>query len=233
MRISGSPDGRASAAAFNRVSSSELGKGLAMLTEVETNGRTTTAQVQEPARTDAQALAELRSEVRAQRRETKRIQSGFAFFAATALVIAFANLVAIALKMDGTTKTVTVTTPAARAAAPASTAAPALAHASAVTLSEFNVAPKPAQLASGRVTFNVSNGGTVKHEFVVIKTNKPASDLLKNGRADETGNVGEIGGIDPGQTKALKLSLKAGHYALICNLPGHYAAGQYADLTVK
>jgi uncharacterized cupredoxin-like copper-binding protein len=183
---------------------------------------------------DTRVLAQIRDEVRAQRRESKRIQSGFAFFAATALAIALANLVAVAVKLDGTTKTVTVTAPAATAAAPAQAAAPAaLAHASAVTLSEFNVAPKPAQLASGQVTFNVSNGGTVKHEFVVVKTSKPASDLLKNGRADETGSVGEIPGVEPNQTKTLKLSLKAGHYALLCNLPGHYAAGQYADLTVK
>jgi uncharacterized cupredoxin-like copper-binding protein len=183
---------------------------------------------------DVAVLVQLRDEVRAQRRESKRIQSGFAFFAATALIIALANLVAVAVKLGATTKTVTVTTPAAAAAPPARAAAPAaLAHASAVTLSEFNVAPKPAQLAGGPVTFEVSNGGTVKHEFVVIKTPKPASDLLKNGRADETGNVGEIGGIDPNQTKTLKLNLKAGHYALICNLPGHYAAGQYADLTVR
>jgi uncharacterized cupredoxin-like copper-binding protein len=178
---------------------------------------------------DTFVLGQLRDEVRAQRRESKRIANGFMFVAATALIIALANLVAVALKLDGTTKTVTVTAPAVTAVA----TAPALAHASAVTLSEFNVAPKPAQLANGPVTFNVSNGGTVKHEFVVIKTPKPASDLLKNGRADETGNVGEIGGLDPGQTKTLKLDLKAGHYALICNLPGHYAAGQYADLTVK
>jgi uncharacterized cupredoxin-like copper-binding protein len=183
----------------------------------------------EAASTETFVLGQLRDEVRAQRRESKRIANGFMFVAAIALIIALANLVAVALKLDGTTKTVTVAAPAATAVAPA----PALAHASAVTLSEFNVAPKPAQLASGPVTFNVSNGGTVKHEFVVIKTTKPASDLLKNGRADETGNVGEIGGLDPGQTKTLKLDLKAGHYALICNLPGHYAAGQYADLTVR
>jgi uncharacterized cupredoxin-like copper-binding protein len=201
---------------------------------VEMQDRETLEEMERPAVADARALADLRTEVRAQRRESKRIQSGFAFFAVTALVIAFANLVAVALKMDGTTRTVTVTAPAATAAAPAAaTAAPAAAHASAVTLSEFNVAPKPSQVASGKVTFNVSNAGKVEHEFVVIKTSKPASDLLKGGRADETGNVGEIGSVAPGQTKALRLSLKAGHYALICNLPGHYAAGQYADLTVR
>ena len=62
---------------------------------------------------------------------------------------------------------------------------------------------------------------------------KAASDLLKGARADETGNVGEIASVKPGRTKALKLNLAAGHYALICNLPGHYSAGQYADLAVK
>jgi uncharacterized cupredoxin-like copper-binding protein len=177
------------------------------------------------------ALAEIRDELRAQRAEARRIHSAFAFFAALALIIALANLVAVALKLDGTSSnTVTVAAPAATTA-PAPVAAPA--HASAVTLSEFNVAPKPSDVASGAVTFNVSNAGKVEHEFVVVKTSKPASDLLKNAKADETGNVGEIGSVKPGQTKALNLKLAAGHYALLCNLPGHYAAGQYADLTVK
>jgi uncharacterized cupredoxin-like copper-binding protein len=36
-----------------------------------------------------------------------------------------------------------------------------------------------------------------------------------------------------GATKALSLTLKPGHYAIICNLPGHYAGGMYTDLTVK
>jgi len=171
--------------------------------------------------------------VRAQRAEAGRVYRGFAFFAGLALIIALANLVAVAVKLDGTpANTVTVAAPAATTAPAPAAAAPA-AHASAVTLSEFNVAPKPAAVAGGAVTFNVSNAGKVEHEFVVLKTSKPASDLLKGGRADETGNVGEIGSVKPGQTKALKLNLAAGHYALICNLPGHYAAGQYADLTVK
>ncbi len=35
------------------------------------------------------------------------------------------------------------------------------------------------------------------------------------------------------QTKKLTLDLKPGHYAIICNLPGHYLGGMYTDLTVK
>jgi uncharacterized cupredoxin-like copper-binding protein len=210
------------------------GRELQMPVDMETYEQEALAELAAPARsTDAQALAEIRDEVRAQRAEASRVYRGFAFFAGLALIIALANLVAVAVKLGGTpSNTVTVAAPAAATAPPPAAAAPA-AHAGAVTLSEFKVAPKPAAVVSGAVTFNVSNAGKVEHEFVVLKTSKPAANLLKGARADEAGNVGEIGSVKPGQTKALKLKLAAGHYALICNLPGHYAAGQYADLTVK
>ena len=67
----------------------------------------------------------------------------------------------------------------------------------------------------------------------MLRTNKKASELLKGSEADETGNVEEIGDIQPGQTKTLSLNLKAGHYALICSLAGHYKAGRHASLTVR
>ena len=72
---------------------------------------------------NALALAEIRDEVRAQRAEARRIYSAFAFLAAGALIIALANLVAVAVKLDGTsTNTVSV-------AAPVVTKAPAAAAA--------------------------------------------------------------------------------------------------------
>jgi uncharacterized cupredoxin-like copper-binding protein len=83
------------------------------------------------------------------------------------------------------------------------------------------------------VRFTVRNSGAAKHEFVVLRTDKPAAGLLKGAKADETGNVGEIPDLPPGVSKSLSLTLKPGHYALICNLPGHYKAGQHADLTVR
>lgn len=36
-----------------------------------------------------------------------------------------------------------------------------------------------------------------------------------------------------GQTKKLSLKLKAGHYALLCNLAGHYKSGQFVDFYVR
>jgi uncharacterized cupredoxin-like copper-binding protein len=103
----------------------------------------------------------------------------------------------------------------------------------AVQVDEFSVFPGTQGAPKGKVRFVVTNIGTVKHEFVVLKTAKPAGNLLKGNEADESGNVGEIGGVEPGQAKSLTLTLKPGHYSLICNLPGHYRTGQFADFYVR
>jgi uncharacterized cupredoxin-like copper-binding protein len=103
----------------------------------------------------------------------------------------------------------------------------------AVQVDEFSVFPGTQGAPRGKVRFVVTNIGTVKHEFVVLKTAKPAGNLLKGNEADESGNVGEIGGVPPGQARTLNLTLKPGHYSLICNLPGHYRTGQFADFYVR
>jgi uncharacterized cupredoxin-like copper-binding protein len=103
----------------------------------------------------------------------------------------------------------------------------------AVQVDEFSVFPGTQGAPRGKVRFVVTNIGTVKHEFVVLKTAKPAGNLLKGSEADEAGNVGEIGDVPPGQARTLSLTLKPGHYSLICNLPGHYKTGQFADFYVR
>ncbi len=103
----------------------------------------------------------------------------------------------------------------------------------AVQVDEFSVFPGTQGAPRGKVRFVVTNIGTVKHEFVVLKTAKPAGNLLKGKEADERGAVGEIGGVPPGQARTLNLTLKPGHYSLICNLPGHYKTGQFADFYVR
>jgi uncharacterized cupredoxin-like copper-binding protein len=102
-----------------------------------------------------------------------------------------------------------------------------------VTLNEFNVLPAAQGAPAGTVTFTVKNTGKADHEFVVVKTSKPAGNLLEGAEANETGAVGEIGSVKSGQTKKLSLKLKAGHYSLLCNIAGHYKAGQFADFYVR
>lgn len=191
-------------------------------------------------------LATVVDELRAQGARMRRTQQGFALFAVLALLLAGVNLLVVAAKLNGnttTTVTRTVTSAAAAtgagtaagsgAASGSATAATPLAHRVGIQLAEFTVRPTVTQAAAGKVTFDVQNSGRVTHEFVVLRTNKPAADLLRGNRADESGNVGETGDLRPGQAKSITLRLPAGHYALICNLPGHYAAGQHTDFTVK
>ena len=103
----------------------------------------------------------------------------------------------------------------------------------AVQVDEFSVFPGTQGAPVGKVRFVVTNIGTVEHEFVVIRTDKPAGNLLKGNEADETGAVGELDGVKAGNARVLILNLKRGHYALICNLPGHYRTGQFADFYVR
>jgi uncharacterized cupredoxin-like copper-binding protein len=52
-------------------------------------------------------------------------------------------------------------------------------------------------------------------------------------RADEMLEViDEVEDIAPGTSASLNLSLDAGPYAVLCNLPGHYANGMHATFTV-
>jgi uncharacterized cupredoxin-like copper-binding protein len=89
-------------------------------------------------------------------------------------------------------------------------------------------------VSAGKVTFTVSDKGDMQHELVVIKTSKSASKLPVSGnRASDKGAVGEVEDIAGGKSKKLTLNLKAGHYVLICNLPGHYKGGMRSDFTVK
>ena len=118
----------------------------------------------------------------------------------------------------------------------ASTQAPAAqapgGHAVNGTVNEFSVSLSSAKVAAGQVTFKVTNTGKLPHEFVILKTHKPAAKLGSGPRVPEQGHVGEIGGLAPGATKSVTVRLRRGHYSVVCNLPSHYKMGMHADLTV-
>jgi len=94
---------------------------------------------------------------------------------------------------------------------------------------------------AGPVTFNVVNEGVKTHEFVVLRTDTAAADFPivsfegEKDRIDEDTageNLGETGDMEAGTTKSLTIDLAPGHYALVCNLPGHYRMGMLADFQV-
>ena len=178
-------------------------------------------------------LARLEEAVDRGRREGRNSGRAFSIFAVAALGLAMVTFIAVVAKLPDSSNQGT----AVRATGPMMGSSPPPVTAASprvgVSLAEYTVTPAPTAAKAGKVTFTVRNAGQIGHEFVVLRTAKPAAGLLKGAEADETGNVGEIGSIAPGQTKQLSLTLEPGHYALICNLAGHYAAGQHADLTVR
>lgn len=116
---------------------------------------------------------------------------------------------------------------------PGSTQAPSSGGRVAVGESEFSVTPSASTVSAGSVTFSVTNTGQMEHEFVILRTSDaPGALPLEGAKASETGHIDELQGIQPGSTQSLTVNLAPGHYVLICNLPGHYAAGMHAGLTV-
>lgn len=107
----------------------------------------------------------------------------------------------------------------------------------AVTLGKpqaFSLVPDVTTAKAGKVTFTVKNAGDMPHELVVLKTDTPAKDLpVKNGVADETGNIGETGDMAAGTSKSFTVTMEKGHYVLLCNIAGHYQGGMYSDFTVS
>ncbi len=90
---------------------------------------------------------------------------------------------------------------------------------------------------AGEITFRVKNTATdISHEFVILKTDLDAGNLPTDSTGlvleDQFQNMGEVE-LDPNESGDLTVTLDAGHYAIICNLPGHYAMGMYTNFTVE
>jgi uncharacterized cupredoxin-like copper-binding protein len=102
------------------------------------------------------------------------------------------------------------------------------------TLTEYKIRLTPNKDTAGKITFTAKNAGKMAHEIVIIKTPTAAGKLpVKNGLASEKGKVGELSNIAPGKTKSGTFTLQKGHYAVICNIAGHYKAGMFTDFTVS
>lgn len=101
---------------------------------------------------------------------------------------------------------------------------------------DFEIALDQSTVASGDITFTVTNNGPSTHEFVVVKTDDAPDDLpVENGVVPEDGLdvVGEQEEVAPSTTATLSLTLPAGQYVIMCNITGHYEAGMRTGLTVS
>ncbi|HJU57677.1 MAG TPA: plastocyanin/azurin family copper-binding protein [Actinomycetota bacterium] len=108
-----------------------------------------------------------------------------------------------------------------------------------VTLQDDGIDLTSDTLSAGDLTFEGVNEGTMTHEFEVfaVPEGVDANNLPVEGEtapADEMLEViDEIEDIAPGTSATLNLNLDAGNYAVICNLPGHYANGMHTTFVVE
>jgi uncharacterized cupredoxin-like copper-binding protein len=105
------------------------------------------------------------------------------------------------------------------------------------TLTDNKIVLDQATVPSGKITFLVSNAGTMTHEVVVLKTDIAADKIAPNpdepGKMSEDGSQGESGDLDPTEKATFTLDLAPGNYVLICNQPAHYLLGMHIAFTVK
>jgi uncharacterized cupredoxin-like copper-binding protein len=91
---------------------------------------------------------------------------------------------------------------------------------------------------AGTVTFDVTNlSRSLVHEMIVVAVENPNTPLpydYNSGQIPEkqVKMLGETDELQPNAEKTITLDLKPGTYLLICNVPGHYAAGMWTPLTV-
>ena len=78
----------------------------------------------------------------------------------------------------------------------------------------------------GTVTFKITNGGSLPHDFKVCSSNKGGAATACAGKVTPL--------IQGGKTSTLVVNLtKPGKYEYLCTVPGHAAAGMRGLLTVK
>lgn len=108
-----------------------------------------------------------------------------------------------------------------------------------LTKATMGIKASPSAVKAGKVKFKVANDSKdTIHEMIVMYLEDPAKPLpyiANESRVDEdkAGDKGEVSELDPGKSGALTVELKAGKYLLICNVPGHYAAGMWTEFTVN
>lgn len=92
------------------------------------------------------------------------------------------------------------------------------------------------QVSAGAIRFDATIRGTEQHEFVIYRTDLDAADLPQaEGLVDESSpELTVVLRIETFEASRLEtVTLAAGSYVLVCNLPGHYELGMHTNFTVS
>jgi uncharacterized cupredoxin-like copper-binding protein len=107
-----------------------------------------------------------------------------------------------------------------------------------IALYSYQISIDQAQFEAGPITLYITNYSEKQpHEIALFRTDTPAEFLPRT--LVDTVNAAMINPISskvdvmPGITRKQSVNLSAGHYIILCNLPGHYDQGMYAEFDVK
>ncbi|MGN6798865.1 MAG: hypothetical protein ACTHKS_12025 [Gaiellaceae bacterium] len=102
---------------------------------------------------------------------------------------------------------------------------------------DFHITLVHGRVSAGTVLFRVTNRGPDEHEFIVIHADRGlpmrADGITLDEDALEKSIVGSVEPAPAGETHVLRLQLKPGRYAVVCNMFGHYMGGMHAALVVQ
>lgn len=84
-----------------------------------------------------------------------------------------------------------------------------------MTLTEWSVEIEPGSVSAGQINFNVLNAGALEHNFII--------EGLEDG----------IAMLFAQKEDLLSVTLEAGTYTIMCDLPGHREAGMETEFTVS
>lgn len=93
-------------------------------------------------------------------------------------------------------------------------------------------------IKAGPVKFDVTNWSRfLPHEMLIVAVDNPATSLPYDYNEatvneDQLKILGDTSELRPTQSGSVEVTLKPGSYLLICNVPGHYAAGMATTLRV-
>jgi uncharacterized cupredoxin-like copper-binding protein len=112
-------------------------------------------------------------------------------------------------------------------------------------MGRMGMAVAPQTVPAGKITLDVVNVGMRDHEVLVLPLAAGAETGQRivgtDGRIDESSSLGEASktcgsgagdGIAAHTSGWVTVTLAPGRYELVCNIPGHYSAGAFAELDV-
>jgi uncharacterized cupredoxin-like copper-binding protein len=133
-------------------------------------------------------------------------------------------------------------TPGATDGGPTGTGASVTQMAASLTNSPFAVTLSQETVPAGSVNIQVTNDGTVGHNFWVVRTELARDALPLNQNVVDVESLEVVTNSDlvtneenlePGTRLQVLTTLEAGSYVLFCNVPDHYTSGMNAALTAE